>query len=107
MPALPPGWAKTLDEVDKLIENALALADQRAGELPAAATNDLAGQRREDVARLESCLRGLGEQLQAADALVGEVDQALQAAEEALQQYRASCGTASRRLAEWARCAIR
>jgi len=103
---LPAGWETFLEDVNRRLESALALADGRIAQAPASDAGQRAEERRQDVARLEWSLQGLGARLESTQRLVEEIDGALQAGEESLRQQAASCADVRARLAQWAGRAI-
>jgi hypothetical protein len=103
---LPADWPEFLAEVQRRLEDAVALVGARFEQMPMTNANQPAQERFEEVARLEASLSGLGAQLESAEQLVREVDQELESNEQALRRQSELSGSVRQRLVAWAGRAI-
>ena len=103
---LPAGWSQIIDEAQRRLDYAIALADARIAQLPHLDADALGFSRREELAKLSERLQRLSTYLDSAEQLVHSVDEILQKEETLLRQDVARSGTLRQRLAEGAGRAV-
>jgi len=103
---LPAGWSQIIDEAQRRLDYAIALADARIAQLPHLDADALGFSRREEIAKLSERLQRLSTYLDSAEQLVHSVDEILQKEETLLRQDVARSGTLRQRLAEGAGRAV-
>jgi hypothetical protein len=123
---LPAGWSQIIDEAQRRLDHAIALADARIEQLKKVSgtfSDELADihgpdsgpekvpetffhARREEIAKWSERLQRLSAYLDSAEQVVHSVDEILHKEETQLRQHLARSGTVRQRLAEGTRRAI-
>lgn len=98
--ALPAGWWRILDEMHARLDLAIASADARIDQAPAAPPATGCEQRLQELARWSDRLVRLQSYLESADQVIQSVDELLAREEAQLQLTKAACTTLRQRLAE-------
>jgi uncharacterized protein (DUF3084 family) len=97
---LPAGWSQIIDEAQRRLDHAIALADARIEQLPHLDADALGHARREEIAKWSERLQRLSAYLDSAEQVVHSVDEILHKEETQLRQHLARSGTVRQRLAE-------
>ena len=97
---LPDGWSQLIDEVQKRLDHAIALADARIEQLHHLDAEALGRARREEIAKWNGRLQRLSAYLESAEQVVRSVDEILQREERLLGQHLQASRTLRQRLAE-------
>ena len=103
---LPAGWSQIIDEAQRRLDHAIALADARNAQLPHLDVDALGHVRREEIAKWSERLQRLSTYLDSAEQVVHSVDEILQREEAILREHVARSGTLRQRLAERAGRAV-
>ena len=98
--ALPAGWGRILDEMHARLDQAIASADARIDQAPAAVPTSDCDQRLQELARWSERVVRLQSYLESAEQVIQSVDELLGKEESLLQQTKTACTTLRQRLAE-------
>lgn len=97
---LPAGWSSILDEVHMRLDHAIALADERIAQMPAAQDESLVTEHQDRVAKWSERLARLSAYLESAEQVVQSVDEMLHQEETVLRNQLAATQTLQQRLAD-------
>ena len=103
-PALPAVWTQVLDQIQQALTEALRATEERASALDAQAPEDTGKQR--DLSAVIEALTSPAERTSVSQEAMAEAEQALAAAQAALERWLAAAGQVGQRLAEQAARAV-